>query len=466
MEQFNLQAITKDKPIYMIGIGGISMSALAILLKNAGYSVEGSDFKQSDMTQNLEQKGIHVNIGHKPENIGDVAAVVYTAAIREDNPELAHARTLDVPVAERAVLLGEIMKWYRCPVAVSGTHGKTTSTSMLSQILLAAELDPTILVGGILPSIGSNMRAGSEDYLITEACEYCGSFLKFFPKISIILNVDEDHLDYFKDIHDIINCFHEFAKKTPQDGLLIVNGDDRNTLAAIQGVTCPVCTFSTEDEGADFFAANIRYNENGCADFDILQKGSLLMHASLCVPGEHNVKNALAVTAAAVYMNIAPEQIQMGFNAFCGTRRRFEKKGEYRGAQVIDDYAHHPTEIRATLATAKKAAGNHRVLCVFQPHTYTRALKLRQEFAESFLECDSVIVVDIYAAREKDTGLISSREIAEDINRHSHNAVYAESFEAATAIISKRVTAGDCIITMGAGDVYAIGDALILKDSE
>lgn len=461
MEQFNLQAITKDKPIYMIGIGGISMSALAILLKRAGYMVEGSDFKESDMTKKLEDAGIRVNIGHKAENIGDVAAVIYTAAIKEDNPELSYARTLSIPVAERAVLLGEIMKWYRYPVAVSGTHGKTTTTSMLSQVLLEADFDPTILVGGILPSIGSNMRAGGEEFLVTEACEYCGSFLKFFPKISIILNVDEDHLDYFKDIHDIIDCFHAFAKKTPEDGLLIVNGDDANAMEAVSGVNVPTVTFGIQNKNADFTAENICYHENGCAEFDVMRNGALLMHAKLCVPGEHNVKNALSVIAAADFMGVPCEMMQKGFDAFGGTRRRFEKKGDYQGATVIDDYAHHPTEICATLKTARKAAKEKKVFCVFQPHTYTRAFKLRKEFANSFSDCDHVIVVDIYAAREKDTGLISSQQIAKDINAVSANAVYAESFAAAEAMLKEKASAGDLIITMGAGDVYKIGESLI-----
>jgi len=357
------------------------------------------------------------------------------------------------------VLLGEIMKGYRYPIAVSGTHGKTTSTSMLSQILLEADYDPTILVGGILPSINSNLRAGSEEYLVTEACEYCGSFLKFFPKISIILNVEEDHLDYFKDIHDIVDCFHAFAQKTPKDGLLVVNGDDAEAMRAVQGVDCPVVTFGVDSE-ADFMAQNISYNEFGCASFDITKQSVFYMHASLSVPGAHNVKNALAVTAVADFLGVKPQDIQTGFDTFIGSCRRFEKKGEFRGATVIDDYAHHPTEIRATLMTAQVAKKN-KVYGVFQPHTYTRAYKLRDEFAQSFADCDEVIVVDIYAAREKDTGLISSKELAADIDRFSHNAVYAESFAVAEAMLREKVTEGDLVITLGAGDVNQIGEALI-----
>ncbi len=457
----NLNNLDMKKPIYMIGIGGISMSALAEILQKEGFSVIGSDFKESAMTQHLEEVGITVHIGHKAENIGDVSAVIYTAAIREDNPELMQARKLSVPVVERAVLLGEIMKRYGAAIAVSGTHGKTTTTSMLSQVLLSANLDPTILVGGIMPAIGSNLRLGDSPYLVTEACEYSGSFLQFFPKISLILNVEEDHLDYFKDLSDIIACFRAFAEKTPDDGLLIVNADDENAMAAVDGVNKPCLTFSAKDESADFAATNISFKDNGCATFTVLKKGAPFMEASLTVPGMHNVLNALSTICAADFLGVAPEDIQKGFNDFTGACRRFEAKGEFRGAKVIDDYAHHPTEIKTTLKTARTAAGENKVFCVFQPHTYTRAHMLRAEFSESFADCDGVILVDIYAAREKDTGLIHAREIAEDINAVSHNAIYAGSFEEAEAMLSARAAAGDYLITMGAGDVYKIGENLL-----
>ena len=457
----NLNSLDMKKPIYMIGIGGISMSALAEILKKEGFTVTGSDFKESAMTRHLEDVGIPVHIGHRAENIGDVSAVIYTAAIREDNPELMQARTLSVPVVERAVLLGEIMKRYASAIAVSGTHGKTTTTSMLSQVLLSASFDPTILVGGIMPAIGSNLRLGDSPYLVTEACEYSGSFLQFFPKISLILNVEEDHLDYFKDIDDIINCFHAFAEKTPDDGLLIVNGDDENAMKAIEGVCKPILTFSAKDPAADFAATELSFKENGCATFTVLKKGEPFMKASLTVPGMHNVLNALATIAAADFIGISPAHIQKGFDEFTGACRRFEAKGTFRGARVIDDYAHHPTEIKTTLKTARTAAGAHKVFCVFQPHTYTRAKMLRAEFAESFADCDGVILVDIYAAREKDTGLIHAREITEDINAVSGNAVYAGSFSEAEKILKERAAAGDYLITMGAGDVYKIGENLL-----
>ncbi len=459
--KLDLNNLDKNKAIYMIGIGGISMSALAIILKKAGFLVCGSDFKESEMTKYLKSQGVCVSIGHRAENIKDVSAVVYTAAIKEDNPELVYARTLGIPVAERAVLLGEIMKWYKTPIAVSGTHGKTTTTSMLSEVIMAADLDPTILVGGILPSIGGNMRIGGENYMVTEACEYCGSFLEFNPKISLILNVEEDHLDYFKDINDIINCFHTFAQKTPAEGVLIVNADDMEAMQAAKDVKCPVRTFSLEKQNADFVAEDITFREDGCADFTVLFRGENFMEASLSVPGIHNVKNALAVVAAAEFMGVASKAIQQGFDRFKGTKRRFEQRGMYNGAYVIDDYAHHPTEIKTTLQTARKAAGEHKVWCVFQPHTYTRALKLKEEFAESFADCDRVLVVDIYAAREKDMGLISSKELADQIQNCSQNAQYAESFEKATAVLQSLAQPGDYILTLGAGDVNKICESLV-----
>ncbi len=460
MEQFNLEFLDKKKSIHMIGIGGISMSALAEILKQDGFSVTGSDFKESDAVRKLIAGGIPVSIGHSPENVGNPSAVVYTAAISHDNPELVHARSLGVPVVERAVLLGAIMKRYDNPIAVSGTHGKTTTTSMLSQVLLSADLDPTILVGGILPSIGSNLHLGSQNYLVTESCEYCGSFLKFFPKVSLILNVEEDHLDYFKDINDIIDCFHQFAEKTPEDGALIVNADDPNAMASVAGINRKIMTFSIESRDADFFAEKIQYNDAGCGSFTVLKNGTFFMDATLSVPGIHNVKNALAVCATADLFGITPQQIQKGFDSFFGTCRRFELKGYYNGAKVIDDYAHHPTEIMTTLSAAKTAASG-KVYCVFQPHTYTRAFKLKAEFSTSFSDCDAVIVTDIYAAREKDTGLIHSRELAEAIQEKSHNAQYAESFEAAEALLRSWAKPGDFLITLGAGDVNTICEALV-----
>ncbi len=459
MEQFGLEMLDKQKGIHMIGIGGVSMSALAYMLKTDGFTVTGSDFKNSTAVESLISAGIPVAIGHSAENIKTPAAVVYTAAIPKDNPELLHAKTLNIPVVERSVLLGALMKRYHTPIAVSGTHGKTTTTSMLSQVLLDADLDPTILVGGVLPSIGSNLYQGKNDFLVMEACEYSRSFLDFYPKISIILNVEADHLDYYKDLDEIIESFHQFAEKTPDDGALIVNGDDANARAAVRGLAKKILFFSTKDETADFYATDICYNESGFAKFTVLKNGKFYMTAELSVPGLHNVMNALSVIAAADLLGVPANDMLKGLSSYHGTKRRFELRGVCNGAKVIDDYAHHPTEIMATLKTAR-SAGSGKVLCVFQPHTYTRAYKLKDEFAQSFADCDLVLVVDIYAAREKDTGLITSAEIADKIDQFSHNATYVESFEAAEAILRSKAEPGDFIITLGAGDVNKIAEQL------
>lgn len=466
MNQFDLTGIDKSKDIFFIGIGGISMSALAVILKNDGYRVRGSDFKAGPMTRELEEKGIPVAIGHRAENVEGAGLVVYTAAIHEDNPERVRAKELGIPAIERPVLLGALMKRYRYPVAVSGTHGKTTTTSMLSHVLLSAGLDPTILVGGVLPVIGGNMRDGGKDYFVTEACEYCGSFLQFFPLYSIILNIEEDHLDYFKDLEDIVNCFRQFAELVPHEGAVIANFDDSDVRRAVSGAHCRVVSFGVESGDCDYTAKNIRFSDSGCAEFDVYHGDALCMRTQLNVPGLHNVSNALAVIAAAQLLGVKEEDIQAGFASFHGTNRRFEEKGTVCGARIIDDYAHHPTEIRATLAAARAAAAGGKVWCVFQPHTYTRSFKLKDEFAKSFSDCDSVILTDIYAAREKDTGLIHALDLAEAIDGVSHNACYIKGFDAIESYLRQNVSPGDLILTMGAGDVYQIGEALAAQEEK
>ncbi len=462
MNTFDLNTINPQKPIFFIGIGGISMSALAVILNSDGFCVYGSDFKESEVTEALRKNGIDVFIGHDAKNIGDVSLVVYTAAIKEDNPELIKARSLGIPVIERAVLVGAIMKRYKNSIAVSGTHGKTTTTSMMTEVLLKAELDPTVLVGGMLSSIGGNLRDGGRDYLVTEACEYCRSFLKFNPTLSIILNVEEDHLDYFKDINDIIDCFSDFTELLPDSGAVIVNYDDENAIKSVKNTSKKVISFGIENKEAVFRAENIKYSHKGFGSFDVLYCGQKIMDVSLSVPGEHNIKNALSVIAASDFLGISPDAVREGLSSFHGTGRRFERKGTIGGAILIDDYAHHPTEIKATLSAAKNC-GNGRVFCVFQPHTYTRSYKLKDEFAKSFKECHEVIFADIYAAREKDTGLISSKALADSTNEESGNAKYLESFDAICDYILKEAKDGDVIITMGAGDIYKVGDKLLQK---
>lgn len=461
MEDFCLKHIDKTKPVCFVGIGGISMSALAHILKNDGYTVCGSDFKESETTQALCEMGISVSIGHKAENVHGAGLVVYTAAIKEDNPELLEAKRLSIPAIERAQLLGAMMKNYRYPVAVSGTHGKTTTTSMLAHVLCADECDPTILVGGVLPLIGGNLRDGGKEFFVTEACEYCGSFLNFFPLYSIILNIEEDHLDYFKDIDDIIACFKKFVDRLPENGVVIANTDDENVRKALEGTRKRVISYGTENDHADYSAKNITFENGGCAEFDVLKNDTFYFRANLKVPGMHNVQNALSVIAVSDLLGVSAENIQRGLASFSGTNRRFEIKGEMGGATVIDDYAHHPTEIKATLSSAKAVANGKKVWCVFQPHTYTRSLALKDDFATAFSDCDNLIVTDIYAAREKDNGLICAEDLVEVINKSSNNAIYIKEFNDVANYFKEHISPGDLVITMGAGDVYKIGDLLI-----
>lgn len=457
---FDLKNIDREKSVFFIGIGGISMSALAHILKNDGYRVSGSDFKESPTTKELASSGIPVAIGHRAENVEGVGLVVYTAAIKPDNPELSHARELGITTIERAVLLGAMMKNYRYPVAVSGTHGKTTATSMLSHILCESDLDPTILVGGVLPLIGGNFRDGGKDFFVTEACEYCGSFLKFYPLYSIILNIEEDHLDYFKDIDDIIDCFSQFVAKTPAGGAVIANFDDEDVIKAVKNSPAKVVSYALNCKECDYTVNNLSFDENGYSSFDVLYRGEEYISVKLSVPGLHNVSNALAVIAASALLGVSKEGIRKGLLSYKGTNRRFEYKGTVNGAKIYDDYAHHPTEIKATLAAAK-ATGASRVRCVFQPHTYTRTYALKDDFAQSFTDCDDLIITDIFAAREPDTGLIHASELAEAIS----GAKYIKEFEDIEKYFKETAQEGDIIFTMGAGDIYKVGENIV-KDGK
>lgn len=453
---FDFKNIDKEKSVFFIGIGGISMSALAHILKNDGYTVSGSDFKESDTAKELVSSGIPVAIGHRAENVEGAGLVVYTAAIKDDNPELMRARELGIPAIERAVLLGAMMKNYKYPVAVSGTHGKTTATSMLSHVLCECEKDPTILVGGVLPLIGGNFRDGGKDYFVTEACEYCGSFLKFFPLYSIILNIEEDHLDYFKDIDDIIDCFSQFVEKTPKDGAVIANFDDPEVVVAVKNNPAKTISYGIQNKSCNYVAENIVFSKSGYPGFDVLENGEHFLHVKLNVPGLHNVSNSLAVIAVSKLLGVPKECIGKGLASFSGTNRRFELKGEVNGAKIYDDYAHHPTEIKATLSAAK-STGATRVRCVFQPHTYTRTYALKNEFAQSFNDCDELIITDIFAAREPDTGLIHARDLADAID----GAKYIKDFSEIEKYFKETAQKGDIIFTMGAGDVYKIGEEVI-----
>lgn len=446
--------------IHFIGIGGISMSGLAEILLNEGFAVSGSDSHLSPLTKHLCSLGAKISCPQKAENIvPGIDLVVYTAAIHEDNPEFSAAKAALLPMLTRAELLGQLMRNYKMPIAVSGTHGKTTTTSMLSHILLAADTDPTISVGGILKAIGGNIRVGASDVFVTEACEYTNSFLDFFPKIGIILNVEEDHMDFFKDIDDIRHSFHRFAALLPKDGTLIINREIEHLEAITDGLNCQTVTYSTTED-ADYSARDITFDETGCASFLLCKDGREMTRIRLSVAGSHNVSNALSAIAAAELLSIDMDTIKQGLLSFTGTDRRFEYKGELNGVTIIDDYAHHPTEIRATLTSAQHYP-HREIWCIFQPHTYTRTKAFFEEFADSLLLADHVIMADIYAARETDTLGMSSELLAERIRERGGDAYYLPDFRSIEKFVKKMCKPGDMLITMGAGDVVNIGISLL-----
>ena len=453
MPNTGLEALLqKYRKLHFIGIGGISMSALAEILKNRGYQVTGSDINDSEQINKLRKIGIRVFIGHSRENIGDAQIVINTAAIKETNVELCAAREAGIPCFERSVLLGCIMKNYAYPIAIAGTHGKTTTTSFASQIFIEAGCDPTCLVGGQLNAIGGNFRVGKSNYLICEACEYVDSFLTLHPQIAVVLNVEEDHLDYFSGIEQIKQSFHTFVSLAGPSGICIINADSQNAMDACGNVLETTITFGIENPNAAVSARNIQADENGYPVFDLFENNVFLFRVTLKVPGRHNVYNALAAAAIAISLHIDTKHIHRALSSFTGTKRRFEHIGTYNGATIVDDYAHHPTEIAATLATAK-SLNYQRVICIFQPHTYTRTLALFDAFVGSLEGCDVPILADIYAAREQNTSGISSADIAEKLDA----AKYFSSFEAIVDYIQKEARPGDLILTMGAGDIYKVG---------
>ena len=448
--------------VHFIGIGGISMSGLAEVLLKEGFAVSGSDAKESALTDHLEQMGAKVFYGQKASNIIDgIDVVVYTAAIHEDNEEFMEAKRQKLPMLSRAELLGQLMRNYDMPIAVSGTHGKTTTTSMLSQILLADDQDPTLSVGGILKAIGGNIRVGQSETFLTEACEYTNSFLSFFPTIGIILNIDADHLDFFKDIDDIRHSFRKFAELLPAEGALIINADTPKYEMITENLPCKVITYGLEHD-AEYTATDITYDELGHATFHVLHNGEDLGTCSLKVPGIHNVSNALASIAAGQLLDLSTEVIFDGLKDFGGTDRRFQYKGKIGDVTIIDDYAHHPTEIEATLHAAKNYP-HKKIWCVFQPHTYTRTKALLPEFAKALTLADHVVLADIYAARETDNLGISSRNLQEKIVELGTPCEYFPTFDEIENFLLENCTQGDLLITMGAGDVVNIGEQLLGK---
>jgi len=454
--------INFEKPIHIhfIGIGGISMSGLAEILLAAGFRISGSDAKCSDLTQALEEKGATIYYGQRAENITDaIDLVVYTSAIHPDNPEFMAMQEKGIPSLSRAELLGQMMKNYKNSIAISGTHGKTTTTSMISEILLQAKTNPTLSIGGILKTINSNYLVGGTDYFVTEACEYTNSFLSFFPTIGIILNIEEDHLDFFKDLADIRHSFRKFAQLLPQDGALIISGDIEHYMEIANDLPCRVITFG-KTKASTYYPGEIHYNEFGAAEFTCYGPQGYTLPVVLGVPGEHNVYNALSAIALAKTLLIPDDIILGALEGFHGPGRRFEHKGTIGGVTIIDDYAHHPTEITATLSAAKHYP-HKTTWCVFQPHTYTRTKSFLKEFAQALTLADKVILADIYAARETDTLGISSETLQDEIRFLGQECYYFPSFDEIENFLLENCTCGDLVITMGAGDVHKIGENLL-----
>lgn len=448
--------IKKGMRVYLIGIGGVSMSGIAQMLVKEGCIVSGSDRSTSLLTEKLSAMGITVHIGHDADNVKDCDLIVYSAAIGADNPERVRARELGIKEVDRAEMLGAIMREYDCPIAVSGTHGKTTTSGMLTHIFMECGKNPTVTVGGELDIIRGNVHLGGKEFFIAEACEYHQSFLRFFPKVSIITNIEADHLDYFRDLDHIIDTFRSLALLTPDDGALIINAEDKNVLKAVEGIDRKIITFGINGD-YDYTIDNMTHNGYNHYTFTVCKKGNPVGEIRLSVPGIHNVYDALAAFAAADYLGLETDNVCDSLYRFGGTHRRFETRGIMGGIMVVDDYAHHPTEIKATLSAAKDMKYEN-IWCLFQPHTYTRTYNFFDDFVKVLTESGAnIIITDIYAAREIDTGLVTAQQLANAIP----NAVYKKTFEEAADFIKAQAKRGDIVITMGAGDVYKVGDILL-----
>ena len=449
--------ICPGKRAHLVGVGGVSMSPLAQVLHGAGVVVTGSDMHESAEVAHLRALGIPVTIGHLPQSVAGADCVIRTAAVHDDNPEIAAARAAGIPVFERAQAWGALMRHYENALCVAGTHGKTTTTSMCAHIFLAAQRDPSIMIGGVLPALGAGHRVGHGDTIILESCEYCNSFLSFFPTVAVILNVDADHLDFFKDLEDVKHSFRRFAELVPETGFVVADRDDANTMDALAGLDRSTITFGLED--GDVHAADLTWH-GGFADFDAMVNGQCYAHVSLSVPGVHNVRNALAACAAAHCLGIPAAAVEEGLRAFHGAGRRFEKKGEFHGAMVYDDYAHHPHELQALLTTAK-GLGYQRIICAFQPHTYSRTHELFHDFVEVLKLPDITLLAEIYAARETNTRGISSNDLAREIP----GSIYCPTLADVTEQLRRLAQPGDLILTVGAGDIYQAGEALLKTDN-
>ncbi len=440
--------IQPGKRVHLVGIGGVSMRPLGLVLQGMGLIVSGSDMNASVSTDELIAKGIHVEIGHRGSNVEGADCVIRTAAVHNDNPEIAGARAAGIPVFERAQAWGVIMRSYANAVCVSGTHGKTTTTSMAAHVLMAAQKDPTVMIGGFLPLLGAGHRVGNGDTILLESCEYCDSFLNFFPSLAVILNIEADHLDYFKDLADVEKSFRLFAQLSTNG--ILANGDDANTVHTLEGLDYVSFGFGEHNR---IRAVNV---SEDWRSFDVICDGKFYCHPELAVYGRHNTLNALAVAGMAWMLGIPGEAVEEGLATFHGAGRRMEFKGTYNGADVYDDYAHHPGELKATLDSVR-AMGYKRVIFAFQPHTYTRTHALFEEFVEQLQKPDVVVLAEIYAARERNTIGISSR----DLQNRLPGSLYCATLPEVTAVLKELAQPGDVILTVGAGDIYRAGEALV-----
>ena len=457
----NIDNIKKYKNIHMIGIGGVSMSGIAAILKNWGFHVTGSDWAKSETTDKLNDLGIKVTIGHNLEDVSNADIVVYSAAIKDDDPEMLEAKKLNVPTIERADFLGELTRCYKDTICISGTHGKTTTTSMISLCFLEALKDPSIQVGAFLKQLNGNYKVGNSEHFIIEACEYVESFLKFSPKAEIILNIDNDHLDYFKTFENIKNAFIKYVKLLPDDGLLILNGDDPNCLELSHYTNATTVTYGIKNNNANFLAKNITFNNDGFAIFDVYHNNEFMDTIKLSVPGMHNVLNSLATIALCTKYEISISDIKIALSKFTGAHRRFEYKGKInKEASVYDDYGHHPTEIKATYNSLMNKKYNESWV-IFQPHTYSRTKNLLDDFAKALISFDHIIVLDIYAAREKNTFGITSKDLVDKIISYGKEAKYIPDFDDCVSYIKSNVNKNDIVMTLGAGTVTEIGTMLV-----
>ena len=452
------------KKIHCIGIGGIGLSAVAEILLSRGYEVSGSDMRESDITEKLINDGADIYLGHRAKNVDGKELVIYSAAVGRDNPELARAEELGIPAITRAQALGALMEGYENSIAISGTHGKTTTTSMVSLILKNAKKEPTILIGGNLSEINGNVYVGQNEYFVTEACEYMDSFLNLKPKIEIILNIDSDHLDYFKDVEHIAKSFDKFARLVPEEGAVIAYDANPFVKSVIEGLPNAV-TFGL-GESCDYYASDINFDNDGMPEFNVNHGGRVLCRINLSIPGEHNILNALSAFACCHILGVDTEDIVRTLNSYTGTQRRFDVLGKTSSnIKIVDDYAHHPTEIKATLSAVRNMKHNN-LWCLFQPHTYTRTMALIDDFATAFEEADKIVLAEIYAAREKNIYKISSRTLMNRIKEAdpSKEVYFFKDFEEIASFVYNNAEEGDLVITMGAGDIYKVGEMIMEKD--